>query len=124
MTLGTTFTLLQVIARVFAFRGKGEVEIHPRLQPAARLQFRPQVLVGGARVGGRFEHHHRALGQVRRHRPAGLQDVGDVRLAVLVQRRRHANDHRPHLADAAEIGGGRQSAGRRHLGDATTLRCA
>ena len=38
--------------------------------------------------------------------PAGLKNERNVRLPVFVERRRHADDHRLHFSDPAEIGRG------------------
>ena len=61
--------------------------------------------------------HQRALLQVRRDAHAGVNDVGNVRFAVLVQRRRHADDHGLHFPDALKVRGGGKAAGLDRLGD-------
>ncbi len=48
---------------------------------------------------------------------AGLENVGNVRLAVLVQRRRHTEDHGLDFADAAEVRRRRKGAASRLLRD-------
>src|SRR5438874_11949236 len=40
---------------------------------------------------------------MRRNHPPSFNNERNIRLAVLVERRRHANDHRLHLFDPAEI---------------------
>ena len=49
---------------------------------------------------------------------AGVDDVGQVRLARLAQRRRHADDDGVGLGEAARIGGGLETAAADQLGDA------
>ena len=94
------------IARVFALGGEGQVEIRARLEAGALLQHRAQVLVGGAGVGGGFQHDEGPFFQVGGHGLAGVGDVGDVRLAVLVERGGDADDDGAHVLDPGEVGGG------------------
>ena len=54
---------------------------------------------------------------MRRDGLAGVDDEGNVRLAIFVQRRRHADDDRLDFLDAAEIGGGNEPAGLHRLGN-------
>lgn len=87
------------------------MEVHTRLQPGARLEHLAQVCVRRPGIGGGLQHHQRALLQVARDRFASLEDVGNVRLPILVQRRGHAEDDRRHFLHPPKIGGRRKSPG-------------
>ena len=109
------------IAGIFALRRKGEMEINTRLEAGTFLQHLQQVLVGRARIGGRFQHHEDAAMQIRRDGLAGDGDVGNIRLAVLVERRGHADDDGLDLLDAAEVGGGGEGSALHLLFDGGSL---
>jgi hypothetical protein len=96
------------------------VKIDAGFQAGALLQHLAQFAIGRARVGGRLEHDQRAFLQVRGDGPAGFDDVGNIRLPILVERRRDANEDRIDLFDADEVGrGGETAAGPLLLDDGT-----
>ena len=74
----------------------------PAFKPEPVFQHLAQILVGRAGIGGGFQHHQRPLAQMRRDGFARFDDVGDVRLAILVQRRGHADDDRLRLSSPAQ----------------------
>ena len=80
-------------AGVDPLRREGEVELLAGRHPGL-LEDRQQPLPGGARVGGRLEHHELARPQDLGERIGGIDQVGEVRFARARQRRRDADDHR------------------------------
>ena len=94
------------IGRVFAFRREGQMEILASREPGSFLEHGAQILVGRAWIGGRFQDHQRALLQMGGDRASGFQDIGDIGFAVLVERRRHANNNCFDLVHAREIRAG------------------
>ena len=107
------------VARVLALGREGEEEVGPGLEAAA-LEDRLHHIRDGAGIGGRFEHHELAGAEMLGDRLAGLHHVGQVRLAVAVERGRHADDAGVDGADPREIRGRREAAVRdeiaEHLG--------
>src|SRR6266702_1699882 len=59
-------------------------------QPGELLEDRPHHLVGGARIGRALQHDQLAGAHVRPDGPRCVLDVRHVRLAVRVERGRHA----------------------------------
>ena len=110
--LGDLRHLAVGIARIFALWRKRQVKILSCFQTRSGLQHRAEVFVGRARISGGLQNHHRALPQMRRNRNGRLDDVGNVRLAVFVQWRRHADDDRLHGLDFIEICRSRKAFGR------------
>ena len=80
------------VARVLALGAEGQVEVRAGPEAAALFEHGAELAVRGAGVGGGFEADEHPLVQVRGDGAARVGDVGDVRLAVLVQRRGHADD--------------------------------
>ena len=76
---------------------------------AALLDARLKFLVGGARVGGALERDDLAGPKVRHERVHGVGHVAEVRLAVLVERRRHADDERVAILGVGEVGRRRET---------------
>src|SRR5262249_6352140 len=105
------------VAGVLALRTEGEEEVLAGLQTGL-LQDRAEQLLRRAGVGGALQHDELAAAQVRADRAGRRLDARQVRLAVLRQRRRHANDDRVNLAEAGGVGRGVEAAGADQLGDA------
>ena len=78
------------IAGIDALRREREEEIAPG-DEAAAFENRLHDLVGRARIGRRFENDEMARPQVRRDHFDGRDDVGQVGILGLAQRRRHAD---------------------------------
>jgi hypothetical protein len=108
------------------------VEILSRLQSGTLFEHFPKLAIGGSRIGGGFQHHQGSFLQVRRDGLPGFDNVGDIRFSVLVQRCRHANQHRINLFDSGEIAGRGESTGstllldchRLDMSDVTSARVA
>src|SRR5215469_9318062 len=79
--------------------------------PRPRFENGTQIFVGSSRVGGRFEYDQSALPQMRSNGPSRLQDERNIGLAVLVERRWDADDHRIDILHPAKIGCGGETAG-------------
>ncbi len=94
------------VGGILALRGVGQEEILAHGEPRARLQARPQLLLRRAGVGGALQGDDLAGAQVGREGLGGAQDVGEVRLAVVVERRGDAEDQRIDLRGAGGVGGG------------------
>ena len=103
-------------AWVLAFRGEGEEEVAATFQ-AARLEDGPELLVGGARVGGGLEEDQLPWAQALRDLAPGGVDVRVVRLAVRPERRGHADGDGVAVAQAVEVGGGVVPAALHRRGD-------
>ena len=73
---------------------------------AALFQDRQHQFFGGARIRGAFENDELVSLQVRRDGKRGVLDVAQVRFAPLIERRRNADQHGIHVAQAREIGRG------------------
>ena len=86
-----------------------QVEIGSGVEPRPFFEHLSQILVSGTWIGRRLQNHQYSLAQVQCDRFACRDDVGDVRFAVLVQRRRNTDHHRPTLADFSEIATGSKS---------------
>jgi hypothetical protein len=134
--LGIWCVLNFFVARVFALRRKGQQkiarlilrELHRvachrvgshRAAQARAFQNGQYQLFGRARVSRALQHYQLPGAQVRRDRFRRAADVRQVRLAMLVERRGHADDHRVAGPQAAEIGAGLEALGlelRRNLG--------
>ena len=98
------------------------MEVVAGLEPRPCFEHLPQIGVGRARIGRRFQHDERCpVFRCWRNRPAGREHVGDVRFAILVQRRRDADDHRLDFADQREIARGAQTPARDLFGDGRFL---
>ena len=69
------------------------------------LEDRLQALAGGARIGGRLEHHELALAQDGGQRAAGVGDVAEVGLALVGERGRDADQDRVALGERGRVGG-------------------
>ena len=80
------------VARIDPLGTVTEREVAPRLQPR-RLQDRPEQLLGGARVGRRFEHHEHARRQEPRHVLGRGQHHREVGGAVGERGRQTQHDH-------------------------------
>ena len=106
------------VAGVFALGAEGEVEVGAGLEAAALLEHGAELAVGGAGVGGGFQADEHALAQVGGDGLAGVGDVGDVGLAVLVEGGGHADDDGLHAGADGEVVGGAEVAGLDLLGDA------
>ena len=94
--------------------GQQEVLVEPQ---AALLEHGQQHFVGRARVGGRLQHDELAAAQALLDLPRGGEDVGDVRLFGLPQRRRHADDDGVARRELAEVGRRVQPLGRDGLAE-------
>ena len=103
-------------AGVFALGREGEVEILADLQ-AALFEYREHDLAGSAGVGGGFQNDELALAQGLGDGGGGGLDIGHVGLALLGQRRGHADDDAVGLAQTVEIGGRGEQTRRDHLTD-------
>ena len=68
---------------------------------ARLLEDRLQALAGRAGVGGRLEHDELALAQDRGQRAPGVGDVAEVGLALVGERRRHADQDRVAVGELA-----------------------
>lgn len=98
------------VAGVGAPGGVGEVEIAACAQ-AGFLQDRPEEPLGGAGVGGRFEHDGGVRPQLRGERTGGGPDRRQVQYAVLAQRCRRADHGGADPAQRDRVGGGPEAAG-------------
>jgi hypothetical protein len=87
------------------------VEVRAGLQAGSGFEDRAQIFIGGSGIGRRFENNKNPIVQMRCDGTAGFQDVGDVGLAILVQRRGDADDDGIDFLDAGEIGRGLQATG-------------
>jgi hypothetical protein len=105
------------VAGVFAFGREGEVEVGAGLETRALFEHGAEVFIGGAGVGGGFEHDELAAAEMGGEGFAGLDDVRDVGFAILVERSGHADDGGFNGAPAGEIGGGGEAAGGDLFGD-------
>ena len=106
------------VAGVLALGAEGEVEVGAGLEAAALLEHGAELAVGGAGIGGGFEADEHALAQMRGDGAAGVGDVGDVGLTVLVEGRGHADDDGVHAVAHGEIVGGAEVTAFDLLGDA------
>ena len=106
------------VARVLALGAEGQVEVGAGLEAAALFEHGAELAVRGAGVGGGFQADEHPLVQVRGDGAARVGDVGDVRLAVLVQRRGHADDDGLDIGADREVVGGAEVAAPDLLGDA------
>ncbi len=91
------------IAGIFPLGGECQMKVGSGMQAGSLLEDGAQIFVRGAGVSGRLEHDQHALAQMRGDRLAGFDDVGNIRLAILVQRSGHADDDRVDFANAGEI---------------------
>ena len=91
------------IAGILALGAEGQVEIRAGLEAAARLKHGAQLAIRGAGIGGGLQADEHPLAQVRGDGAAGVGDVGDVGLAVLVERRGHADDDGIHARADREV---------------------
>ena len=98
------------IARILAFRGEGEVEIHAGLETRSLFEHGPQFFAGCSRVGAGFERDKHAAAQVGRNLFAGGKDMGQIGVLVAAQRSRYADDHGGAFRNAVRIVGKVQSA--------------
>ena len=71
----------------------------PAFFPGTRFQDLAQLAVRGAGVGGGFQDDDRAVLDERGDGLAGFEHVAEIRFAEMVQRGRHAEDHRVRLGD-------------------------
>ncbi len=104
--------------RVHPLRREGQEELFAHFQ-LLTISAQPgqQHLGGGARIGGRFQHHQHARVQMASNLLGGGHDVGDVRLACFVQGRGHADGDRVALLQGRKVAGGPQAgAGRSGMG--------
>jgi hypothetical protein len=99
------------IARVFALGREGQEEILAALQ-ALTLQDGEHVFVGRPRVCRAFEDDQLALAEVLGDHLRGIEDVGQVGIAMGVERRRHADQDGVHLRQPRKIGRRVEAAGR------------
>ena len=107
------------VARIDPFRREGQEDVLAD-QLTVCFEQRSQQLFGGARPGGRLQHHQHAGRQVPADRVGGTEDRGQVGATVLGQRGRHADHHRARLrvqlGDHGRVRGGAEPGGE-HLGD-------
>ena len=82
---------------------------------ATGAQARGQHFIGGAGPGGAFQADELAGAHVGQRGVDGVDDEAQVRLAVGVEWRGHADDERIHLARAGEVGGGLEALAARGL---------
>ena len=92
-------------ARIDALGREGEVEVAARLQAADLLEQGTEDVAGRPRIRGRLEHDQVALAEVGADRAGGALDVGEVRLALDRQRRRHRDHDGVGVGDHGEVGG-------------------
>ncbi len=97
------------VAGVHPLRAEGEVGVLADAQ-AGRLEHRPQHLARGARPGGRFEHDQGAGREVGEGGLGGGDDVAEVGLSVVAQRRGYADEHGATGGQACRVGRGFQRA--------------
>ena len=103
----TTFGVVRIVWSVRPGSMRSGEKARLKSRPAARpdsSRIGQQALAGGARVGGRLEHHQLALVQDPRERGRGVDDVAEVRLALVGERGRDADQDR--------VAGGSGSGGR------------
>ncbi|EGJ75134.1 putative nucleotide sugar dehydrogenase [Streptomyces sp. Tu6071] len=113
--LGSVADSEEPIARVDAFGGEGEVEIGSGSE-ARTLKYRAHYLVGGARVGGRFQDYQRAGTQMAADRDACALHHGQVRTAMRGQGRGYTHHNNGGIRDdALVVSGGEVSL--EHLAD-------
>ena len=105
----------RAVARVDPLGRKGKEEIDPCLEPAL-FEERLHDLLRGARIGRRFEHDEQSWMQVRRDRFDCRDDIGQVGILRLAERRRHADVDRVEARNDREVRGRRQPAGGSQLG--------
>jgi hypothetical protein len=102
--------LVDRVARVDALGREREEEVLAHGHAAGGEAGQDQ-LVGRARVRRRLEDHELALVQVAGNLVGGGDDVRDVRILRLVERRRHADVDRVGLLEDGEVGGRQEAAG-------------
>jgi hypothetical protein len=93
------------VAGVFAFGRIGEVKIGAGFEAASGFENGTQFVFGGAGVSGGFENNDDAFWQMWRDGARGVEDVGKVGLAILVEGRGDADEYGVELFDACAIGG-------------------
>lgn len=81
-------------------------------QARAGFEDSAEIFIGRAGVGGGFEDDENAFAQMRGNTAAGVEDVGDVGLAILVEGRGDANDDGINFLDTGKVNGGGEAAGR------------
>ncbi len=91
------------VSGVDPLRGEGEVEVDARLQ-ARLLQQLADDPVGGPGVGGRLDDHQLAGAQMAAHRTGRRDQRAEVRPAVRVHRRGHADHDRGAAAEEGRVG--------------------
>ncbi|MNF79915.1 hypothetical protein D3C84_621460 [compost metagenome] len=97
------------VARIFTL-GRIDQEDGFADYQAAFLHTRQQLFFGGAWIGGAFQRNDLTGTQVRFECVGGVDHEAHIRLAVFIQRRRHAENQSIALADTAEIGSGLEAA--------------
>ena len=89
--LGDRRDFKAAVAGILAFGREAEEEIYLRLQ-AGLFQYGLDHVVGGAGIGGRFQHDQLAGAQMLGDGACRVRDKGEIRLTVFRQRRRNADD--------------------------------
>ena len=105
------------VARILAFGREGQQEVGGALQ-AGGLEDRLDLFVGRAGIRGRLEDDELAGPQALCDLAGRIVHVREVGFAVLAEWRRHADQYRVAVADAVEVGGGREAAACDRGGDA------
>ena len=82
----------------------------PLLDQAGRLEQGQDQLVGGSRIGGALENHQLVVMQALADLLDRGDDVGDIGVSCLAQRRRHTDVDRIDLGQAVEVSGGGEPA--------------
>ncbi len=93
------------IARIFAL---GRINEEDVLAQDQALLFNPrsQFLIGRTGIGGAFQRDDLTGAQIRQQRSERVEDEGKIRLPMLGQRRRHAQDQRVRFPDPGKVGRG------------------
>ena len=93
------------------------MEIGAGLQAGAFLQNLAEIFVGRAGIGRGLQDDELSFLQIRADGFAGLQDVRNVGLAILVQRRGDTDDDRVDVFHAGEVCRGGELFGLEGFGD-------
>ena len=91
-----------LVRGILALRAEGYGKVPVQLEPRG-LERRQDVAAGAARVAGGFQHDQLARAQLAGDGLGALDDEAHVRLQVMVERGRHADDHGIGLAQTAHV---------------------
>ncbi len=79
------------VARIFALRRIGQVEIPAGTQTRTFFQHRTQLVLRSAGIGGRFQYNQHARTQVGSQCAPGFQNIRQIRLSITLQRSGYAD---------------------------------